>query len=181
MAELCYREAVTGKNKIDTACYESVNIWMYLADVTSLKWIKENGAQSGHALPTFWNWSQPTTSLDTAKNIPAGHIVRFIRGIAGLHYTASIGNGQCIGNHNSSDVCKEWLREHDTAPIGYTSDFSIAGYLATMQDLNKDPNPKSKSKSKSSLRSALSAQRSALSANNTYCRILVKARFRYII
>jgi len=140
----CYREAITGnKIKIGTACYESVNLWMYLAGVTSLKWIKENGAQPGHQLPTFWNWSQETTSLDAAKNIPAGHIVRFLRGIAGLHYTVSIGNGKCVGNHNSIDVCKEWIREYGTAPTGHTSEFSIAGYLATMQALNKNPDPNS--------------------------------------
>ncbi|MCW8997779.1 MAG: hypothetical protein OQK04_03605 [Kangiellaceae bacterium] len=82
--------------------------------------------------------------MKQAKEIPPGYFVRFLRGKAGLHYVISIGGGLCIGNHNSQDVCLNWRKEYGPAPLPHTSTFSIAGYLATLQYLNKDPNPKSK-------------------------------------
>lgn len=137
----CNREAIISKQiKLGTACYESVNLWMYLAGITSLRFLKEYGAQPGHDLPKPWNWNPSTTSLKTAAEVPAGHFVRFLRGKAGLHYVISIGNGLCVGNHNSADICVEWLKEYGDGPSPHTSVFSIAGYLATMQNLNKDPN-----------------------------------------
>jgi len=135
-----YREAIqSGKVKLSGACYESVCGWMYLAGIVSLKWMMENGSQPNHALPTAWNWGQPTTSLDAAAQIPAGRIVRFLRGVGGLHYVISIGNGKCIGNHNTGEICEFWLDGYGPAPTrdGHTSEFSIAGYLATMQARNR--------------------------------------------
>ena len=137
----CSREAIINKQvKLGTACYESVNLWMYLAGITSLRFLKEHGAQPGHDLPKPWTWNPSTTSLKSAAAVPAGHFVRFLRGKAGLHYVISIGNGMCVGNHNSIDICVEWLKEYGAAPTPHTSVFSIAGYLATLQKLNKDPN-----------------------------------------
>ena len=47
-----YREAVKGnKIKMSGACYESVCGWMYLAGITSLKWILDNGNQPRHQSP----------------------------------------------------------------------------------------------------------------------------------
>ena len=136
-----YREAVKGnKIKMSGACYESVCGWMYLAGITSLKWILDNGNQPRHALPVPWNWGPSITSLETAAQIPAGRIVRFLRDEAGLHYVISTGNGKCIGNHNTGEICEFWLDGYGPAPTrdGHTTEFSIAGYLANMQARNRN-------------------------------------------
>ncbi len=136
-----HREAIqSGKVKLSGACYESVCGWMYLAGITSLKWMMDNGGQPNHAVPTPWNWGSSTTSLKAAAQIPAGRIIRFLRNENGLHYVISIGNGKCIGNHNTGEICEFWLDGYGPAPTrdGHTSEFSIAGYLATMQARNRN-------------------------------------------
>jgi len=135
------RKAIkSGTVKLGGACYESVCGWMYLAGITSLKWMMDNGGQPGITVPPAWTWGQSTTSLDAAAQIPAGRIVRFLRDTGGLHYVISTGNGKCIGSHNTGEICEFWLDGYGPAPArsGHTSEFSIAGYLATLQFRNKN-------------------------------------------
>jgi len=136
-----YREVIqSGDVQLGGACYESVTGWMYLAGIVSLKWMMENGGQKGITVPPAWTWGQSITSLDAAAQIPAGRIVRFIRDTGGLHYVISTGNGKCIGSHNTGEICEFWLDGYGPAPArsGHTSEFSIAGYLATLQFRNKN-------------------------------------------
>lgn len=117
------------------ACYESVNLWLYLGGVVSLRWLLAHGNQPGHQIPSQWNWGQQIDQSAKALTIPAGQFCRFFRPPAGLHYTLSIGDGNCVGNHNSQDVIRNWVDGYGSAPTPNISRFSIAGYLATMQAL----------------------------------------------
>jgi hypothetical protein len=135
-----YRRGATETSALVThaACYESVNLWLYLGGVVSLRWLLAHGNQPGLLLPAQWIWGDPIDDPRAAAQIPAGQFCRFHRPPAGLHYTLSIGHGNCVGNHNSQDVSVQWLREYGPAPAPTISRFSIAGYLATTAKLAED-------------------------------------------
>jgi len=115
------------------ACYESVNLWLYLGGVVSLRWLLAHGSQPGFNLPAQWTWGPPTNSLEDAARVRAGYFCRFHRPPAGmgLHYTLSTGGGHCVGNHNTQEIVINWLRGYGPAPAPTISEFTIAGYLAT--------------------------------------------------
>jgi hypothetical protein len=116
------------------ACYESVNLWLYLGGVVSLRWLLAHGSQPGFSVPAQWNWGQPINSPADAARVHAGYFCRFHRppGAMGLHYTLSTGGGHCVGNHNTQEIVINWLRGYGPAPAPGISEFTIAGYLATM-------------------------------------------------
>jgi hypothetical protein len=115
------------------ACYESVNLWLYLGGVVSLRWLLAHGSQPAFSVPAQWSWGQPITSLADAATIRAGYFCRFHRppGGTGLHYTLSTGGGHCVGNHNTAEIVVNWLHGYGPAPAPTISEFTIAGYLAT--------------------------------------------------
>ncbi|KGJ96669.1 hypothetical protein [Colwellia psychrerythraea] len=132
-------EILAGRQKFSLACYESVTFWMYTSGLVSLRWLKKFGTQpQGKAVPSsVWRFGPvKVASATDASRIPAGNVIRYFRPPLGLHYVISIGSGKCIGNHNSTDMTnpKVWLSQYGGRPTGHTSEFQIAGYLATMQD-----------------------------------------------
>ena len=128
------------------ACYESVNLWLYLGGVVSLRWLLAHGSQPGFSVPAQWSWGQPINLLEEAARVRAGYFCRFHRppGGMGLHYTLSTGGGHCVGNHNTQEIVVNWLPGYGPAPAPTISEFTIAGYLATTasrveQALKKTP------------------------------------------
>jgi hypothetical protein len=130
---LCRRGAVmVNQVHMGGNCYSAVAIWLYLGGAVSLRWLKEYGGQPAGRVPLPWTWGAATRDLNKAARIPRGMICRFSRDGA-LHYTISVGNGDCMGLNQSMDACVKWERGYGPAPSTICSKFKIAGYLATMQ------------------------------------------------
>jgi hypothetical protein len=120
-------------------CYSAVTIWLYLGGVVSLRWMRQCGEQPGNEVPRYFTWGPPINTAGNAEDIPPGQICRIERGGAhGLHYVLTIGPGVCAGLNNSVDICQAWLPRYGTTPTTDYSQFEIAGYLASLQNVSPD-------------------------------------------
>jgi hypothetical protein len=129
-------------------CYAGVAQWIYLGGVVSLGWLNQHGGMKPGPVDTEpqagFNWWPRVTSLYAAARIPPGRIVFFSRragaGVT-VHYALSIRTGVCVGINNPGQVAESWNRTYGIGPLlgGAYSEFQIDGYLATCQELCKEP------------------------------------------
>jgi hypothetical protein len=124
-----------GKTFVGGNCYQGAIWWLYLGGVVSLRWVSKYGTMSAEPgkepVPEpYFNWSQAITDLDQADKIPEGRIVFLHRGIGGVHYVLTTGQGLCIALNNPDDVVVRW-KGPPPFPEKNNSQFSLAGLMKT--------------------------------------------------
>ncbi|MDR3677431.1 MAG: hypothetical protein P4N24_18235 [Acidobacteriota bacterium] len=119
-------------------CYGSVCLILYLGGVVSLRWLRKYGSQQGTAAPSnLFTFGPRITEPFVTEDIPKGKLLYYFRPPAGVHFTISIGNKNCVGNNNSMDAVVNWPKDKELcgdAPSTTYSTFRIAGYLKACQD-----------------------------------------------
>jgi hypothetical protein len=124
-------------------CYGSMCLFLYLGGVVSLRWLKKWGSQNGTAAPVgLFNFGPKMTEPVFFDRLGPGQLLYYYRPPAGVHYTLSVGHGNCAGNNQSVDAVKNWPKGHGPAPQQTFSTFKISGYLKACQnDLVKAKRP----------------------------------------
>jgi hypothetical protein len=116
-------------------CYGSACWFLYLGGVVSLRWLQKYGSQKGSAAPvTLFNFGPKLTEPVFFDRLGAGRLLYYFRPPAGVHYTISIGHGECAGNNQSNDAVINWPKGYGPAPAPTFSTFKISGYLKACQD-----------------------------------------------
>jgi hypothetical protein len=128
---LLNKEVVGGGN-----CYGAACLFLYLGGVVSLRWLLKYGLQQGTKEPVnLFTFGPRITEPDVAKDISEGKLLYYYRPVDAVHYTISIGNGNCVGHNNSDEGIVNFPKTgYGPQPDKTCSTFQIAGYLKGCQD-----------------------------------------------